>query len=430
MYCEKIANLLKERGIEIGDGIRIETEEGEVYSGILMPRTFYNPDILVIKLSNGYNIGISSERIKTVEKIERAKREERKKVEVKEDPSKQIISILSTGGTIASRVDYRTGAVTPALSAGDLFACIPELKEIANVRPRAIMQVFSEHMNFDNYEKMIKEVKREIESGTDGIIIAHGTDTMHYSSAALSFALQNLGIPVIFVGAQRSSDRGSSDAAVNLISAALFATRSDCAGVFVCMHAGMSDDCCAVHLGTRVRKLHTSRRDAFKTVNAKPIAKVWWREGMIEYGCRELVMERDKNREPEILPKFERKVALIKLHPGFNPEIIDFLLEKNYKGIVLEGTGLGHAPEYCFEAIRRACERAIVCMTSQCIFGRVNMNVYSTGRDLLRAGVIPCPMLAEVAFVKLAWALGNFGEEEVREIMQKNLAGEIAERLL
>ncbi len=431
MYAREIEEKLTELGIKVGDKIKVSKEE-KYYEGILMPRSFYNPDVLVIKLANGYNIGIEWKNIVKIEKVE----EEKKKVarverkEEIQEKHEKTISILSTGGTIASKVDYRTGGVRPAMTAQDLFEAIPELREIANIEPRTIMQVYSESMNFEHYEKMAKEVFNEIKKGVDGIVIAHGTDTMHYSSAALSFAVQNLGIPVVFVGAQRSSDRGSSDAAVNLISSCLFASQSELAGVFICMHESMSDYACAVHLGTRARKLHASRRDAFKSVNAKPVARVLWREKKIEYLCKDCVNLRDKNKESELFANFEKKVALIKLHPGFNPEIIDFLIEKSYKGIVLEGTGLGHAPEYVMHAIRNACEHAIVCMTSQCIFGRVNLNVYYTGRDLLKAGVIPCEMLPEVAFIKLAWALGNFSEEEVKEIMRKNVAGEIVERIL
>ncbi|HIQ49848.1 MAG TPA: Glu-tRNA(Gln) amidotransferase subunit GatD [Nanoarchaeota archaeon] len=429
MYSEKINNILKKLGIEIGDKIIVE-KNGKEYKGILMPRTFYNPEILVLKLENGYNIGIAWDeniKIKLVSKFEKPCKKPEEKAECKNE---NAISILLTGGTIASKVDYRTGGVTPIMDANELIGAIPEIKDISEIKSRVIMQVFSENMNFDCYEKMIKEIEKEIKQGCEGIIIAHGTDTMHYSSAAISFAFQNLGIPLIFVGAQRSSDRGSSDAAINLISACIFAKHSNVSGVFVCMHESISDYTCAIHLGTRVRKLHTSRRDAFKTVNAKPVARVFWREKKIEWIEKDCVKEKNKERELKIYPKFERKVALIKIHPGFNPELIEFLLEKGYKGIVLEGTGLGHAPDYTFDAIKQACEQAIVCMTSQCIFGRINMKVYSTGRDLLKFGVIPCEMLPEVAFIKLSWALGNFTEQEAKEIMQKNIAGEIVERIL
>ncbi len=428
MYGKKIEEVLKKMKISSGDLIRITTES-KVYEGILMPRTFYNPNVLVIKLTNGYNIGIDFKKIKNIQKLESKKEVRKKEVEIKEDPSKSTISILSTGGTIASRVDYRTGGVTPVMGASELFEYVPELKDIANIRPRTIMQVFSENINFENYEKMAEEIAKEIKKGVDGIIVPHGTDTMHYSSAAMSFALQNLPLPVVFVGAQRSSDRGSSDAAINLISSAIFAT-SNASGVFVCMHESLSDETCAIHLGTRVRKLHTSKRDAFKTINSKPVARVFWKERKVEWLNKDFVKKRNTQSEVEVKTKFEKKVALIKVHPGLNPEIIDFLIEKKYKGIVLEGTGLGHAPDYCFDALKRACEQSIVCMTSQCIFGRINMNVYSTGRDLLKLGVIPCEMLPEVAFIKLSWALGNFSESDTKVLMQKNIAGEIVKRII
>ncbi len=429
MYAKEITEILEKKKINVGDKVRVK-KGGKIYEGILMPRTFYNPDILVLKLSNGYNIGIKWKSDIEIEKLESVEKKPcDEEVETVYDQAKPLLSVLLTGGTIASRVDYRTGGVKPAMKASELIEAVPEILEIANIEAKTVMQVYSESMNFEHYEKMANEIAKEIKSGNDGIIVAHGTDTMHYSAAAMSFALQDLPLPVVFVGSQRSSDRGSSDAAVNLISSCIFAANSNSAGVFVCMHETMSDDACAVHLGTRVRKLHTSRRDAFKSVNAKPVARVLWRERKIEWICKEWVKERDERRELKIYPNFEKKVALLKLHPGFNPELINFLLEKGYKGIVLEGTGLGHAPDYCFEAIKRACEQAVVCMTSQCIFGRVNMNVYYPGRDLLKAGVIPCEMLPEVAFIKLAWALGNFGEE-ARKIMQKNIAGEIVERII
>ncbi len=426
MYSEKIRKVLEKEGVEIGDKVAV-VKNGKEYKGILMPRTFYNPNVLVVKLENGYNIGVEFSddmKIKLLSKFER-KRKER---EAKEGGGEGKICILSTGGTIASRVDYRTGAVTPVMSAEELIEAVPELKNIVEIKARSVMQIFSENMNFEHYEKMAKEIYAEIKNGCKSIVVAHGTDTMHYSSAAMSFALQNLSIPVIFVGAQRSSDRGSSDAAINLISACLFAEHGSASGVFVCMHESMSDEACAIHLGTRVRKLHTSRRDAFKSVNAKPIARVLWRERKIEWIDKSYALEKHEVGEVKLFPKFEKKVALVKIHPGINPEIFDFLLEKKFKGIVIEGTGLGHAPEYVFESIKRVCDKAVVCMTSQCIFGRVNMNVYSTGRDLLSFGVIPCEMLPEVALVKLSWALGNFGEE-AKEIMRKNVAGEIVERI-
>ncbi len=429
VYTKEIEKFFSEKGISVGDLIKIKTEKEEI-EGRLMPRTYYNPDIVVVKLSNGYNIGISFSRIKDVEKISSIEAIEKEEEKIEFDPKKPKISILSTGGTIASKVDYRTGGVEPLMTASDLFSYVPELKDIANISPKTIMKVFSENMSIEHYEKMTKEIAKEIENESpDAVIIPHGTDTMHYSSSALSFSLQNLPIPVIFVGAQRSSDRGSSDAAVNLISSALFGLEN-VSGVFVVMHESMDDKTCLSHLGTRVRKMHTSRRDTFKTINTKPVARIYWREKKVEFINKEFVREKNKERTVDVKPNFEKKVALIKIYPGIEGEIIDYLVEKKYKGLVIEGTGLGHAPEYIFDSIKNAAENMVVCMTSQTIYGRINMNVYSTGRDLMRMGVIPCEMLPETAFVKLSWALGNFEEEEVKNILTKNISGEIVERIV
>lgn len=122
--------------------------------------------------------------------------------------------------------------------------------------------------------KIAHEVAKSLNSGDSGVVVAHGTDTMGYTAAALSFMLRDLGKPVILVGAQRSSDRPSSDAAMNLICSVRMST-SDVAEVMVVMHGETGDTYCLAHRGTKVRKMHTSRRDAFRSINDVPIAKVW-----------------------------------------------------------------------------------------------------------------------------------------------------------
>jgi glutamyl-tRNA(Gln) amidotransferase subunit D len=267
-----------------------------------------------------------------------------------------------------------------------------------------------------------------IAEGYDGIIIAHGTDTMHYTSAALSFALQNLPIPVVLVGSQRSSDRPSSDAASNLIGATLFASHANVAGVFVAMHASSSDDKIAVHIGTRVRKNHTSSRDAFESIDINPIALIDLNSRSIDMNnnnSSSIALPRDKKRTPYVKSRFDERVALIKFHPNFDPSIIDHLVAKGYRGLIIEGTGLGHVSKYCFDSLRNAIEHnMLVYMTSQCIWGRLRMTVYDTGRDLLSIGVIPLNMLSEVAYAKLSWALANFSLEEAKEVMLKDIAME------
>ena len=277
---------------------------------------------------------------------------------------------------------------------------------------------------------MAKTTAEKINQGAEGIVIAHGTDTMGYTAAALSFALQDLPVPVILVGAQRSEDRPSSDAATNLIGAVLAAAKAPFAEVAVAMHETISDGSIALHRGTKVRKCHTSRRDAFKSVNTTLLARVT--DGRIEM-LTDDYYRREPDRELNLKARFDDRVALVKFYPGMDPAFIELCIDGGYRGLILEGTGLGHVGRHCFKAIRKAVESGlIVAMTSQCIWGRVNMNVYANGRDLLAMGVIPLgDMLAETALVKLMWALGQTDDrEEVKSLLRTNLAHEFSERTL
>lgn len=429
MYSEKIKKILKKKGIERGDKIRIG-KGSKTYEGILMPRIeLGDRDSLVIKLDNGYNIGLKYSKDTRVELLSKHKKTEEKKGEpIKHDLSKSKISILSMGGTIASRVDYKTGGVFPRFTAEDLIEDVPELGEIANVHGRQIESILSEDMEFKDYKKLAEEIRKEIEKGVDGIIVTHGTDTLHYTAAALSFVFEKLPVPIILVGAQRSSDRASSDGPMNLICAAQFIAKSDFGEVGICMHGTESDDFCLIYPACKTRKMHTSRRDAFRTVNSNPWAMVF-PEGDIRFLRRDYI-KRNKKSDLKIKNKFEEKVALIKAYPSMEPKIIDFLIKEKYKGLVLEGTGLGHAPHRIKESLKKFVKSGIVMMTSQCINGRVNMNVYSTGRGLQEIGVIPGEdMLPEVAYIKLSWLLGNYKDKEkIKELISKNLRGEINDR--
>ena len=296
-------------------------------------------------------------------------------------PELPKVVIMSTGGTIASRVDYRTGAVRSALSASDLYGVVPELADIARVDTEILFSLFSENITPKHWTEIAQTVAEHISQGANGVIIAHGTDTMAYTAAALSFALQNLPVPVILVGAQRSSDRPSSDAATNLIGAVQAAAKAPFAEVVLAMHETVSDTAIAINRGTKVRKCHTSRRDTFKPVNATPIARVKDQEIIM---LTDDYQKRDAAKKLVLKPDFSDKVALVKFYPGLDPAVIDWYVEKGCKGILLEGSGLGHVSKYCFDAIQNAVKHGVVvALASQCIWGRVNMNVYDTGRDLL-----------------------------------------------
>jgi glutamyl-tRNA(Gln) amidotransferase subunit D len=429
-YCGKARSLLDEASARVGDRVRIESA-GRIYEGIVMPRTeLGDSEHVVIKLPSGYNVGVrvnAETKLMLLEKGEPPKLAI-PKLDVKPDPAKPNVTILGTGGTIASRVDYRTGAVFPAFTPEEIYSAVPEIAEIANIRVLEVCNVFSEHMTPELWIRIGNAVAREINQGAAGVVIAHGTDTMHYTAAALSFMLKGLFRPVVLAGSQRSSDRPSSDAAMNLVSAITAAARSDIAEVVVVMHGATDDDFCLIHRGTKVRKCHTSRRDTFQTVNDVPIGQVRGRELKL--------FRNDYNRakpEGEVRAegKFEPRVTLLKVTPGMSSDLIQMMLEAGEKGIVLEGTGLGHAPETLFDGIKLATSKGIpVVMTSQCLWGRVDMKVYSTGRDLLQLGVIPGEdMLPEVAWVKLMWVLGQTTDPaEVSALMRRNLAGEITPR--
>lgn len=433
--------LLEKAGAKIGDLVRIERGDGSTYEGILMPRyAAFSKPIIVIKLLNGYNIGVKIDS-KTVIEVLKTREQILKEAAagapaviplIEESPPpgpKPRVIVLGTGGTIASRIEYETGAVKPAFSAKELLEAVPEIGFIAEIEGKVLFNILSENMRPEMWEKIVDSVAKHIQEGFDGVVIAHGTDTMAYTAAALSFAFQGLPVPIALVGAQRSSDRPSSDAAFNLHAAVLVASKAPFAEVVVVMHGEPSDSYALAHRGVKVRKMHTSRRDAFQSINSLPLAKIWPAKNRIEILLKPL----RKRREQELIVKngFERKVALVKYYPGMDSEIIDFLVDKGYRGIVLEGTGLGHTGEWLIPSIKRAVEEGVVVvMTSQCLFGHVNMNVYTTGRKLLAVGVVPGnDMLPETAFVKLAWALKQFDDtEEVKKIMQTNLVGEITPR--
>ncbi|MCX9027363.1 MAG: Glu-tRNA(Gln) amidotransferase subunit GatD [Candidatus Methanoperedens sp.] len=407
---------------EIYDKVSVETN-GVKYEGTLMPS---QTDRIVLKLKNGYNIGIKKESAsltlldKKEGKISLTESGYAQKMKKENLPR---ISILSTGGTIASKIDYRTGAVTSQFSADDVLAAIPELEEIANYNCRMIYSILSENMRPSYWVELARAVYEEIKNGADGIIITHGTDTMMYTAAALSFMIETP-VPIVLVGSQRSADRPSSDNAMNAICAAKVAT-SDIAEVCVVMHGSTSDDFCYIHRGTKVRKMHTSRRDAFQSINVRPI-------GRVEYPSREIKILSSFIKRGEkklaINDKLESKCALIKYVAGASNESLLFHSGSGYKGIVIEGTGLGHVSTEWIPLIRTITDAGIpVVMTSQCINGRVCDRVYDTGRDILKAGAIESEdMLSEVALVKLMWVLGQTRDhEKVTAMMHTNIAGEL-----
>ena len=431
MYSDKLQSILKKKKIDVGDEVEIDSSKGK-FSGLLMPRTAGAPDILVLKLQNGYNIGIDSKGTE----VRLLKKGETKKHPPISHPSRGEIAILGCGGTIASRVEYKTGAVFPAISADELRAAFPELDTVSTIHSRELFELFSDDMTILHWKKLAEAVGAEIKDGAKGVVVMHGTDTLSYTSAALSFMLQHLPVPVVIVGSQRSSDRPSSDNRINLMNA-VFAAKQDFAQVGVCMHAGTSDDVCHLHPGTKVRKMHSSRRDAFKSINSKPLAILDYRANRFEQLLE--IRKRGDGGSLKLNTKMSDNVAMAYVHPGIRPELISKL--DSYDGVVLIATGLGHIPTNPFNdksakpilpAVRQLIASGIpIVIAPQTIYGRLDLNVYTNGRLLKEAGAIGdgADWTPECAYVKLCHVLGQTKDmKKVKETMEKNIAGEISER--
>ena len=428
-YRGEALSLLKAHGVRVWSDAEVTTTRGR-FTGIILPRSETEDERhIVLKLRNGYNVGITVGTVTEIKEI--GYKEAHYKIPEKEfpyDPKKPRVKLFGTGGTIASRLDYRTGAVIPAFTPGELYGSVPELADICNLETEKLYGVFSENMGPEQWVGTARAIGKEIEKGVQGIVIGHGTDTMHHTAAILSFMVQGSPVPIVMVGSQRSSDRPSSDAALNLINSTKTAAESDIAEVMVCMFGPTSDQYDLLHRGTRVRKMHSSYRSTFRTIGDIPIAMVS-RDKIVP--LRDDYRRRRSDKNVKVNTAFEEKVSIVYYYPNMKPDIIESLIDNGYKGIIIAGTGLGHVNKPLYPALRRANEKGIaVYMTVQTLWGYVQMFVYDTGRDIMELGVVPAGnMLPEVAYMKLGWALGQTSSlEEVKKIMLTPVAGEITER--
>jgi glutamyl-tRNA(Gln) amidotransferase subunit D len=412
-----------------GDKVRFRLALEEV-EGIAIE----SPDveIVLIKLDNGYNIGIKKENILGLEIVSDYK-EIKPAFKISQKADLPKIGLVITGGTIASKASQATGGVKPITDVDEFLRFYPELLEMVEIKTLEVpFKMFSENMSSEHWIKIAEVVKSLIDDPEiQGVIVSHGTDTLHYTSAALSFFLKDLNKPVVLTYSQRSIDRASSDANLNLQCAAKMAL-SDAAEVMLVGHANLDDEYCYALRGTKVRKMHSSRRDAFQSVNTKPIANVW--PSKVEF--LSTYKKRDNNRKTEIDVVFTDKIGLIKVYPGQTPDILDFYALK-YKGVVIEGTGLGHVQgseglhSWIPTLKKHIANGFVVCIAPQTIFGRVDPYVYSTAREMLAAGCIFLEdMLPETAMVKLGYVLGHYGwKKYVKDKMLENLAGELEDSL-
>jgi glutamyl-tRNA(Gln) amidotransferase subunit D len=435
-YRGPVKALMEQYQFGVWSEVEVTNDRGSTFIGVILPRSETFDELhLVIKLFIGYNVGIAADRIVCVK--ETGYKKAVYKIPEKAfpfDPKKKNVTLLGTGGTIASRLDYRTGAVIPAFTPGELYGAVPELADIANLNTKKLFGVFSENMGPEQYKALAIAIGEEIANGADGIVVGHGTDTMSHTGAILSFMVQNSPVPIVVVGSQRSSDRPSSDAALNLMNAVRTASECDIAEVMLCMFGPTSDNYDLLHRGTRCRKMHSSYRSTFRTIGATPLATVGRYPNPdgshFKYISKDF-LKRDKSRVPIITPTFEEKVTIQYYYPNFNPDIIDGLSSMGYRGMVIAGTGLGHVNKPLYPAIRRAIQKGMtVVMTVQTLWGFAQMYVYDTGRDLLELGIIPMDnMLPETAYMKLGWVLGQTDDpQKIRQMMTTSINHEITPR--
>ncbi|MCP4546856.1 MAG: Glu-tRNA(Gln) amidotransferase subunit GatD [bacterium] len=443
-YREPTLSVMQQHDVGVWSDVEAHTDQGD-FRGIILPRSeTADAEHLVLKLISGYNVGLHYSTLISLTEVGR--KEANYKIPEQEfphDPKKPYVKLFGTGGTIASRLDYRTGAVIPAFTPGELYGSVPELADVCNLTTEKLYGVFSENMGPEQWIGTAQAVEAQIRSGVDGIVIGHGTDTMHHTAAVLSFMLQNSPVPIVMVGSQRSSDRPSSDAALNLIHAARTAAFSDIAEVMVCMFGPTSDEYGLLHKGTRVRKMHSSYRSTFRTLSDTPLAMVS-RDNVQplrqDYNHRRYSTAGEKGNADlrgiamadfKCIPVFDDRVSIVYYYPGMKPDIFDSLIDNGYRAIIIAGTGLGHVNKPIYPALRRAQDAGVaVYMTVQTLWGYAQMYVYETGREIMGMGVVPLGnMLPEAAYMKMGWALGQSEDpEEVKRIMLEPIAGEITER--
>jgi len=418
-YSGELSKLLDSAGAKEGSVISL-TIDGKEYIGTIMPHGGNDEDIIVIKMKNGYYAGFRTDKRTKIKVIEQPSAKVKKAIERKPKKGLPNITLIGTGGTIGSRSDGTS--VSPGLSADSLLDLMPELSDVANMKAKDLISEFSENIGVKHWQEMAKAAEEEMNAGASAVIISHGTDTIGYTAAALSFMLAELSGPVVLVGSQRSTDRPSSDAYGNLLASVRFCVSSKAAGVYVIMHDSMNDDSFAVHRGTRVRKMHTSRRDAFRSINTIPVAHI---DGTGKITFRDEVPR--PSPRTKAATKMCKDAVLLHYYPEMDPALFKNVIMGS-KGVVIAGTGLGHVSDAMASLLKGAIDKGIVvAMTSQCINGPTGMNIYQTGRELQRIGVIPMgDMLPETAYVKLMWALAN--AKDPKEAMRKNVSYETSER--
>lgn len=330
--------------------------------------------------------------------------------------AKPKVLIVTTGGTM-TMLRGKNGCLYPCEDAGKLIAKVPELSMIADIDILPLANVDSSNLTPDLWIAIGRAIFQKMKD-YDGFVVTHGTDTLCYTSAALSFILQELNKPVILTGSQVPLEEIGSDARANLINAVRVAI-SDLAEVAVVFGS-------LIIRGTRAKKTSVFDLQAFISVNDIPL-------GTIGLSIKFSDFARCRSRKKPLLRAFlNQNVALMPVYPGLKPEVIDYLAQ-NHNGIVLEGYGAGNIPtgeKSLIPSITAAIARNVpVVVCTQCIVGSTEMELYQVGRAALDAGAIPAmDMTPEAALVKLMWVLGQTDEiSTIDSMMQKSFVGELHE---
>ena len=425
----------------------VKTWSGKVeHSGVALPSS--GPKLITMKLQNGYNVSFPESYVDSFEVLEDVPHIEEDVGEIEpQDETLPLVHLIHTGGTIASKVDYATGAVTARFDPHELLDAVPELRKIARIRAVKLGNMWSDDLRPRHWNRMLKATEEAFAEGAVGCVITHGTDTLHISSAAMSYGWAGQGGrppgKIVLTGSQRSPDRGSSDATENLIASVHWAAHGPVPSGYrdsavVIVHASSSDGRCAVLPGCACRKYHSSRRDAFKPINQEALAFVdIGGDGVsIDYSP-----EAHDARVEAIAPKqFDESVRIAQFisDPHLHPDQVQGAIEAGFDALLFHGTGLGHLPisdpeEDSLENTRlrvmledHISGGGVVVMVTNAIHGPVNMNVYSKGRDQKEIGIIGhgslCPPGS--ALVKLHHLLSVGGKESVEEGWRMDLVGE------
>ena len=321
---------------------------------------------------------------------------------------KKRILFIGTGGTIASEMSDE--GLLPGVGASALLGYVPDVAELCEAESVQLFDLDSTNIGPAEWLEMARAV-RESYARFDGFVISHGTDTMAYTAAALSYLIQRSPKPIVLTGAQKPIGFDTTDSRQNLRDAFACACDGGIHGVCIVFNG-------RVILGTRARKTHSKSFDAFSSINYPNIAAV--RDGRIlRY------IEPEHGPEPEFYTQLETRVGLLKLIPGTEPELLEYMLGRS-RALVIESFGVGGLPCYgdesFYNAVRDWVESGrVIVMTTQVPHEGSDMEVYQVGHRAKRElGLIEAySMTSEAVVTKLMWILGQTGDSaEIRRLFQ------------